>query len=65
MFFRVEGNFSSPASPERRGGGKGAGRYARHPAAKGIKDGEKRLKDKGKGLISFYEGNIAATDKSG
>ena len=34
MSFRDEGNFSSPASPERRGGGTGAGRYARHQAAK-------------------------------
>ena len=36
LTFRVEGNFSSPASPERRGGGTGAGWYVRHPAAKGI-----------------------------
>ncbi|MGM9825097.1 MAG: NAD-dependent DNA ligase LigA [Paludibacteraceae bacterium] len=34
MPFRVEGNFSSPASPKRRGGGTGAGRYTRHPAEK-------------------------------
>ena len=27
--FRVEGNFSSPASPKRRGGGTGAGWYIR------------------------------------
>ena len=34
LHFRVEGNFSSPASPTRRGGGKGAGWYTRLQAAK-------------------------------
>ena len=33
ILFIDEGNFSSPASPERRGGGTGAGRYVRHSAA--------------------------------
>ncbi|MDY2943941.1 MAG: hypothetical protein SOT07_09675, partial [Paludibacteraceae bacterium] len=33
-----KGNFNSPASPERRGGGQGAGRYNRLQAAKGMKD---------------------------
>ena len=46
--FRVEGSFSSPASPKRRGEamsgghrGTGAGWYVRHQAAKELKD--KRL----------------------
>ena len=43
MSFRDEGSFNSPASPVRRGGGKGAGRYIRYPAAKGDKD--LRIKD--------------------
>ena len=41
--FRVEGNFSSPASPKRRGGGTGAGWYIRSLTAKGIKDEGERL----------------------
>ena len=42
----VEGNFSSPASPERRGGGTGAGWYIRHIAAKGIKEKRKKQSTK-------------------
>ena len=42
----VEGNSSSPASPERRGGGTGAGWYIRHIAAKGIKEKRKKQSTK-------------------
>ena len=38
MSFRVEGSFNSPASPGRRGGGKGAGWYVRLTAAKELKE---------------------------
>ena len=38
LLFRVEGNFNSPASPVRSGGGTGAGWYTRLTAAKAIED---------------------------
>ena len=65
IFFRDEGNFSSPASPERRGEamsnghrGTGAGWYTRHPAAIGIK--ELRIKDK-RLIIIVYESKCIHT----